>query len=480
MQDQHIDMDRTSSGNTTPTSDQYSLSNVSSVSSLSSSSLPKRSSMKSSIRSRHSTTSIRSSPPTVRFAEPELPSRPKPTPLQYQRQQNHPQRHSVQCAPTRYRSRPPSVALNPASSRYSIGPQPSSTLPPHNARSSQLNFIKPRTSQRFSASVHSLPPNRRQSHAKAPEDFTPPSLALERRVSSFQSTTSTFSVQSAPAALPSTTPPGPYNPLDNYIPCLSPSCSTLYSPTHLGLAFYLPQGPYSLSKLRGYCPTHAAQDLRDANAWCKSNYERLRQNAGRKTLGEIAGEFEIFLEEFRLQRKSEEKELNEKLKRRVIGSSPGGKQPLDSEWRWEFTTRHCTRASCPSTRYSPFANNLYAFYHPHIQTQSEPSSFAPLPTLCPECATNEVAAFERLITEKWGSRCGWHEQDWDEWIKKVVGERFEEKGFWEGAQEREVGEWVARRGEKIVDEVKVEKVEVQVEKRKKVGVFKRLFGKGGE
>lgn len=227
------------------------------------------------------------------------------------------------------------------------------------------------------------------------------------------------------------------------------------------------------------------QDLKDANAWCKSNYERLRQNAGRKTLGQISAEFEISLEEFRLQRKGEEKDLGEKLKRRVIGSPAGGRQPSDNSWRWEFTTRHCTRATCPSPRYSPFANHLYAFYHSHTQTRSEPSSFAPLPTLCPECATNEVAAFERLITEKWGSRCGWHEREWDEWIEKVVGERFEERVFWEGAQEREVREWIGRRGGKVVSEVVEdggklkESEEVEVLGKKK-NVFKRLFRIGGE
>jgi len=120
-----------------------------------------------------------------------------------------------------------------------------------------------------------------------------------------------------------------------------------------------------------------------------------------------------------------------------------------------------------------------------MQTRSEPSSFAPLPTLCPECATNEVAAFERLITEKWGSRCGWHEREWDEWIEKVVGERFAEKGFWEGAQEREVREWVAKRDKGkemrvLEDEGKLKEGEKAEVLRKKNNVFKRLFRIGSE
>jgi hypothetical protein len=101
------------------------------------------------------------------------------------------------------------------------------------------------------------------------------------------------------------------------------------------------------------------------------------------------------------------------------------------EWDWKYTPRYCTRAECPSTPYSPFANHLYAFYH-----TPRSSSFIPLATCCPSCAKTEVEAFEHMVTEKWNSRCGWHEGEWDVWFENAVKEREMEREFWDKAQER--------------------------------------------
>jgi hypothetical protein len=484
---QHADLNDPTSGTTTPTSDRSSLSNVSSASSVSSSSVPKRSSMKSSLKSRQSTISIKSAPPSVRFAEPELPVRPRPTPGQQHRQQIQTQRNSVPHPLVQHRQRPASTVSSSASSRYSAGPQRNPTLPPHGVPTphlGQINFSKPRASQRFSASVQPLRPGLRHSQAKVPENFTPPSLALERRVSSFQSVSSSLSTQSAPAALhipASTGPPGQYNPREHYLPCLDAACTNHYSSAHFGLAYYLPQGPYQLSKHHGYCEHHGTKELKEANAWCKRNWESLRQNAGRKTLGQIAAEFDIFLETYRQERKIQNEELQQRQKHVVLGpSSPCPAthlkdKPIKTEWLWHLTPRHCTRSACSSQPYSPFSNHLFPYYHPQTPT----SSFLPLPTLCPPCAKDEIDAFERMITEKWNSRCGWHGKEWDEWIGKVVVERFEGRCFWERAQEREVRERGVSHIERDLKEDGKSGIEKMGKVERKKSVLKRFFGKSG-
>jgi hypothetical protein len=82
--------------------------------------------------------------------------------------------------------------------------------------------------------------------------------------------------------------------------------------------------------------------------------------------------------------------------------------------------------------------------------------------------------------QKWGSRCGWDEGEWNEWFDKAVKERDMEREFWERAQERNVRE---RRARKWSDrkEVKEKEDGEVVEKEgardnKKSSVFKRLFG----
>lgn len=98
-----------------------------------------------------------------------------------------------------------------------------------------------------------------------------------------------------------------------------------------------------------------------------------------------------------------------------------------------------------------------------------------------------MRAFERLVGEKWASRCGWEEGEWGVWFDGVVGGREAERKWWEVAQEREVGE---RRGDAVGNAMEmggekgkgkivgVESEEGKVVKKK--SVFKRLFGIGGE
>ncbi|KAF1921955.1 hypothetical protein BDU57DRAFT_67975 [Ampelomyces quisqualis] len=482
---QHVEIYSADSGAITPISDRSSFSNASSVSSISALSRPSKSSMKSSLKSTPSAlfnTDRRSSPPTVRFAEPEPTPRPKSTLIGQQRQP-YSRSNGAPNPLLLYRHRPASSVPGPASSRYSLDPQAHLVQPPESIPTPQpvqLRNPKIRTRQRFSAPILPSQSNPRRSSAQGPANFTPPSLALEHRVSSFRSATSTLSVQSAPAALQTpipTPPPGLYNPLDHYIPCLRTSCTAVYSPTLNGPTYYLPQGPYSLPKHHGYCPHHASQDLQDANAWCKRNWERLRQNAGRKTLGEIAIEFEEFLHDFRATRRRDAGTLKTRIECLVLGTRDQDQDGQEDSWDWTFTPRHCTRAACRSPAYSPYATHLYAFYHTPCSL-----TFTPLATLCSTCAAVEVEAFERMVGEKWGSRCGWDEGEWGVWFDGVVGEREKGREFWEKAQQRDVGERRARKtdgdreGQGLVDQRKVEGERKQVGKKK--SVFKRFFEMG--
>jgi hypothetical protein len=82
--------------------------------------------------------------------------------------------------------------------------------------------------------------------------------------------------------------------------------------------------------------------------------------------------------------------------------------------------------------------------------------------------------------QKWGSRCGWDEGEWNEWFDKAVKDRDMEREFWEKAQERNVGEtrarkWSDRKEVKESGDGEVVEKEGAKEK-KKSSVFKRLFG----
>ncbi|KAI8934419.1 hypothetical protein NX059_009154 [Plenodomus lindquistii] len=273
--------------------------------------------------------------------------------------------------------------------------------------------------------------------------------------------------------------------------------------------YYVPQGPYSLSRLHGYCPRHTTKELADASATCKREWEALRQSAGRRTLGQIAADFETFKQQFRDAREVEDEQLQRDLQSRVLGSSssssnaatvPAEKSTASANtsspnnanaklkvtfdtWDWRYTPRRCTKAKCKATPYSPFASHLYNFYN-----TTRVSTFRPLATLCPACATKEIEAFERKVNEKWGSRVGgWDEREWEEWFGNVVRDRQMEGEFWEKAQERVVRE--KKGGVGRVESVAVgrgkgqvmEKVKGVEEKKGEVGVgrrksvFRRMF-----
>jgi hypothetical protein len=210
--------------------------------------------------------------------------------------------------------------------------------------------------------------------------------------------------------------------------------------------------------------------LKDANAACKKEYEVLRQNAGRKTMGVIATEFEFFKQDFRGERRVTDAKMQKEQRRRVLGTPEKGREGV---WDWKYTARPCTTASC-KTFYSLYANHLYAFY----RTPLPSSSFLPQQTLCPGCAKTELESFEHKIKEKWGSRCGWDEREWSEWFANAVNDRKMEQKYWSKVQERVVREkgparWVSR----VEDEVEnVE--EVGKERREgRRGAFKRWFGR---
>jgi hypothetical protein len=240
-----------------------------------------------------------------------------------------------------------------------------------------------------------------------------------------------------------------------------------------------------LSKLHGYCNHHATKELKETNAICKQKWESLRQNAGRKTLGQIATDFDDFLDSFKQIRQTQDTQILGRQKRIVLGapnpiasvSTKATKiQPADTEWNWIYTPRNCTRSSCPSSPYSPFSNHLFAFYH-----TPRASIFTPLSTLCPSCAKTEVEAFERMVGEQWSSRCGWDEGEWVGWLGKVVTERREGGEFWERAQERVVrergvGRWVEKEGQGGISGDEAGKGEGRREDGKKKGMLKRLFG----
>jgi hypothetical protein len=86
--------------------------------------------------------------------------------------------------------------------------------------------------------------------------------------------------------------------------------------------------------------------------------------------------------------------------------------------------------------------------------------------------------------QKWGSRCGWDDREWNKWFEHAVAERGREKVFWENAQARDVKERRVKRvvlnqkGEKDGGEASTEKKGGEMDKNKKKSVFKRFFGPG--
>ncbi|KAL7776570.1 hypothetical protein CFE70_006986 [Pyrenophora teres f. teres 0-1] len=434
---------------------------------------PKRSSLKPSLKSSESvptTPNRRSSPATVRFAEPE------PLPKSYTWPRARPKTLQL---PEPLINRIPS---SPMKAQHEDGPSFASPTRPVSLPTPPTGTFRPlkkRMSRQTMIPASSQEPDPRWAGIPLPANFTPPTQSLKSRAS-FQSTISTFSqlsIQSAPAVLETpAAPQGQYNPLEHYIPCLHPSCKSHYSPTHLGPNYYLSQGPYALSRLHGYCPRHASQELKEATLQCKREYELLRQNAGRKTLNAVATEFEDVKAEFRGSRKVKDARLVRTQKRRVLGApvllAEKGNDAREDAWDWRHTTRPCTTSSC-NEHYTPYSNHLYAFY----RTPLAQTSLFPQQIFCPTCAQAEVEGFEQKVKEKWGSRCGWDEREWAAWYDNVSSDRNMELEFWLKAQEKVVKEkgparWVSRLEDDYgaaVDAVADEN------NRSRKGIFSRLF-----
>jgi hypothetical protein len=273
-------------------------------------------------------------------------------------------------------------------------------------------------------------------------------------------------------------------------------CTAHYLPAHSGPTYYFSQEPYNLSRHHGYCPRHASKEMKEANALCKREWERMRQNAGRSTLGAVAEDFEMFLQLYRETRAKEDAQLQQRQKRVVLGSpklsSPSKSNNAtnqDGEWNWRYTPRPCTKQGCTQPYYSPYATHLFSFY-----TSRRPATgVVPQATLCPQCSQAEVEGFERTVDEKWSSRCGWNAVEWEQWHSNAKKDREMEMEFWEKAQERVVREKkvvpkaaAAKVAPKVAPKVaavqavqvvqEVKKVEVPEKKRRR-SVFRRMFSR---
>ena len=522
-----------SSSNTTPTSTRRSSlsslnhSNGSSASSDASAGILKRSSMKSNLkhsRSVGANLNRRSAPPTVRFLDPEpLPDRsmepgktmslrsptsePRPVRPGNSRVVSSPNFGSHQYRQKKIMvstlTRPP--LLSPASKRANAAgllggtaagsSHTLSLAQPHSEPSSgpvtQLSqFVDKRSSAPAALSQIDPRIDPRWSGIPLPAGFIPPSRTPTptRRNTSYQTVISNLSPPlTTPATLSSYLPLNTYDPLQNYIPCMAVMCTAHYTPAHSGPTYYVAQEPFHLSRHHGYCPRHASKEMQEANALCKKEYETMRQNAGRKTLGAIAQDFEIFLQLYREARKSEDARLQKAQSERVIGSSQviplKGRTLLSSvTFDWRYTPRNCTTRGCKSPPYSPFSTQNYSFYGtPHSSTQ-----LLPLTILCPPCAKIEAEGFGAKLMVKWSSRCGWDGEEWDGWYQNALQDRKMELEFWEKAQERVVRERLVKKATKGA----IENAELELrsteendtresipKKEKRKSVFKRIFGR---
>jgi hypothetical protein len=227
--------------------------------------------------------------------------------------------------------------------------------------------------------------------------------------------------------------------------------------------------------------------MKEANALCKKEYETMRQHAGRKTLGVVAQDFEIFLQLYREARKIEDARLQKAQSQRVLGTSISsdvdGEVSQNGGWDWRYTPRNCTSRDCTSLPYSTFSTHLYSFYNtPHSVTQ-----LLPLSTLCPSCSKTENEGFGTKLMEKWSSRCGWDGEEWDGWYQNAKKDRELGSEFWEKAQERVVRERIVKKIDRGSAEKPQKKEDTQgqstveatpkKEKEKRKSVFKRMFGR---
>lgn len=169
----------------------------------------------------------------------------------------------------------------------------------------------------------------------------------------------------------------------------------------------------------------------------------MRQSAGRKTLGDIAREFDLYVKILDSERQTESRELANRQQKRVTGLSEaeqkGGKKKheQDEEFGWRYVLRPCTRKSCPFAPYSVFSVDNFTFYSNPRQT-----GLRPLTTLCPACARRDVEGVETLLQAK---REEMDDEDWVVWLEGVRKDRKVEEEFWEKAQERVVKESLGRK-----------------------------------
>ncbi len=209
----------------------------------------------------------------------------------------------------------------------------------------------------------------------------------------------------------------------------------------------------------------------------------MRQSAGRKTLGAVAQDFEIFLQLYREARDLEDVRLQKAQSQRVLGSfliTTMKKVPQNDGFDWRYTPRNCTKKGCTSAPYSPFSTQYFSFYN----TTNPSTQLLPLATLCPTCSRAESEGFGAKLMEKWSSRCGWDGEEWDGWYQNAIHHRKEEQEFWGKAQERVVREKLVKQVAKDVAEKVDEKqgsAEEQIvagatsTKEKRKSIFKRMF-----
>jgi hypothetical protein len=367
---------------------------------------PKRSSLKSGLKTSKSASSLR-----VRFEVPELPQMPQLQPgAHFYSQKNG--------------------SIQPA--KFEKGATVDFTVQSH-AKAA----LRPKSSKRFSTpDPLSKKETRRTSQRPFPQhlrNFSTPTSTTDYRATSFRS------VASAPAVLVSTPlspsqPPFQYNPLQHHTPCIKDNCTKTYTASLLGPTFYSPQEPYQLMRKRALCPWHANQELNLANHKAKCTWESMRQNAGRKTLGLVAAEFEIYIQQCREERQVDSEELEARQKRILLGDRyTSGKETVSECWDWKYTPRPCTTKGCGKQWYSPFDNRLYLFYH-----TTRPSGLRPLTTLCPSCAKTDVERAENHVEErKHDARAG---PEWLDWCEQLQHDRRMEEEYWTQAQERIVRE----------------------------------------
>ncbi|KAJ4317570.1 hypothetical protein N0V94_004863 [Neodidymelliopsis sp. IMI 364377] len=462
----------------------------------------------------------RSAPPTVRFLDPEPVLRRSTEPgktmsLKSPGSVSRPARpgnfrtvSSPNLGPHQYQPKKIMIAtltrpalISPASKRASTMSSPGfamssqRTMSPTQSHPGPVPQPKQRVDKRISAPAATSQMDSRLdsrwSGIPLPAGFNPPSRTSTptQRTTSYQSIVTNLTSSSAPSAVtpPSSTPSKQYDPMQNYIPCMAAMCTAHYTPIHSGPTYYVVQEPYNLSRHHGYCPRHASKEMKEANALCKKEYETMRQHAGRKTLGVVAQDFEIFLQLYREARKAEDARLQKAQSQRVLGTSRSsnvdGDMSQKGGWDWRYTPRNCTSQNCTSLPYSTFSTHLYSFYNtPHSVTQ-----LLPLSTQCPSCSKTETEGFGAKLMEKWSSRCGWDGEEWDGWYQNVKRDRELESEFWEKAQERVVRERIVKKIDGGAAEQLQEKEDTQGqstveatpkrEKGKRKSVFKRMFGR---